>query len=193
MPLRRFKRQYEQLSQFERGRIIGMMEAGWSARRVARQLGRSDSVCEEVLGPVDPRGVLYTRTCLRTPSTDQSSRDRHMVRNSRVRPPASSPPSRHSYFSLIFYPTGQAYSTFYFLVLPIPHGQPARGYIHFHLQPMREHPHSSQQCKIFHDMKITLSPSSRIPSSQPIACMLHRRLNISTKVKPHITDFKIWD
>ncbi|GFX46397.1 uncharacterized protein TNCV_238591 [Trichonephila clavipes] len=31
-PLRRFRRQYEQLSQFERGRIIGMMEAGWPAR-----------------------------------------------------------------------------------------------------------------------------------------------------------------
>ncbi|GFY09921.1 transposable element Tcb2 transposase [Trichonephila clavipes] len=44
MPLRRFRRLYEQLSQFERGRIIGTMEAGWSARRVARQLGRCDSV-----------------------------------------------------------------------------------------------------------------------------------------------------
>ncbi|GFU23276.1 transposable element Tcb2 transposase [Trichonephila clavipes] len=44
MPLRRFRRQYEQLSQFERGKIIGMMEAGWSARRVARQLGRSHFV-----------------------------------------------------------------------------------------------------------------------------------------------------
>ncbi|GFU84470.1 transposable element Tcb1 transposase [Trichonephila clavipes] len=39
MPLRRFRRQYEQLLQFERGRIIGMVEAGWSARRVARQSG----------------------------------------------------------------------------------------------------------------------------------------------------------
>ncbi|GFW57735.1 uncharacterized protein TNCV_2926541 [Trichonephila clavipes] len=44
MSLRRFRRQYEQLSQFERGRIIGMLEDGWSARRVARQLGRSDCV-----------------------------------------------------------------------------------------------------------------------------------------------------
>ncbi|GFW51148.1 uncharacterized protein TNCV_3594301 [Trichonephila clavipes] len=47
MPLRHFRRQYEQLSQFERGRIIhpiGMMEAGLSARRVAHQLGRSDCV-----------------------------------------------------------------------------------------------------------------------------------------------------
>ncbi|GFX48771.1 hypothetical protein TNCV_3479551 [Trichonephila clavipes] len=45
MPLRRFRRQYEQLLQFKRGEgIIGMMEAGWSARRVARQLGHSDCV-----------------------------------------------------------------------------------------------------------------------------------------------------
>ncbi|GFU86587.1 hypothetical protein TNCV_4480231 [Trichonephila clavipes] len=32
VPLRRFRRQYEQLLQFERGRIIGMMKVGWSAR-----------------------------------------------------------------------------------------------------------------------------------------------------------------
>ncbi|GFX17740.1 uncharacterized protein TNCV_475401 [Trichonephila clavipes] len=44
MALRRFRRQYEHLSQFEWGRIIGKMEAEWSARRVARQLGRSDCV-----------------------------------------------------------------------------------------------------------------------------------------------------
>ncbi|GFV34086.1 uncharacterized protein TNCV_4121831 [Trichonephila clavipes] len=44
MLLRRFRRQYGQLSQFERERIIGMMEARWSDKRVARQLGRSDSV-----------------------------------------------------------------------------------------------------------------------------------------------------
>ncbi|GFW61512.1 transposable element Tcb2 transposase [Trichonephila clavipes] len=44
MPLRRSRSQYQQLSQFERGKIIGMVEAGWSAGRVARQLGRSDCV-----------------------------------------------------------------------------------------------------------------------------------------------------
>ncbi|GFX82681.1 transposable element Tcb2 transposase [Trichonephila clavipes] len=31
MPLRRFRRQYEQLSQFKRWRIIGVMKVGWSA------------------------------------------------------------------------------------------------------------------------------------------------------------------
>ncbi|GFX22566.1 transposable element Tcb2 transposase [Trichonephila clavipes] len=44
MPLRRFRRQYEQLWQFEMERIIGMMEAVWSARQVARQLGSSHCV-----------------------------------------------------------------------------------------------------------------------------------------------------
>ncbi|GFT04713.1 transposable element Tcb2 transposase [Trichonephila clavipes] len=39
MALRLFRRQYEHLSQFEMRRIISMMEAGWSARRVSRQLG----------------------------------------------------------------------------------------------------------------------------------------------------------
>ncbi|GFW49608.1 hypothetical protein TNCV_2843891 [Trichonephila clavipes] len=36
MQLHRFRRRYKQLSQFERGRLIGMMEAGWSDRRVAK-------------------------------------------------------------------------------------------------------------------------------------------------------------
>ncbi|GFX91607.1 transposable element Tcb2 transposase [Trichonephila clavipes] len=44
MPLSHFRRQYEQLSQFEKGRTIGMMETGWSARRVACQLGRFDCI-----------------------------------------------------------------------------------------------------------------------------------------------------
>ncbi|GFT70561.1 transposable element Tcb2 transposase [Trichonephila clavipes] len=46
----RFRRQYEQLSQLERGRIIGMREAGWSARQTPRQLGRSDCVVAPSLG-----------------------------------------------------------------------------------------------------------------------------------------------
>ncbi|GFU94990.1 transposable element Tcb2 transposase [Trichonephila clavipes] len=65
IPLRRFRRQYEQLSQFERGRIIGMMEAGWSARRVVRELRRSDCVTSR-------------------------REDRHIVRNILVQPTASS-------------------------------------------------------------------------------------------------------
>ncbi|GFX15436.1 transposable element Tcb2 transposase [Trichonephila clavipes] len=60
MPLRRFRTQYEQLSQFERGKIIGMMEAGWSARRVVRQLGRSDCVVRR-FGDQWIREMSFTR------------------------------------------------------------------------------------------------------------------------------------
>ncbi|GFX86786.1 transposable element Tcb2 transposase [Trichonephila clavipes] len=61
MPLRRFRRQYEQLSPFERGRIIGIMEGRWSARpgsRHSQQTSRRE--------------------------------DRHIVRNARVQPTTSS-------------------------------------------------------------------------------------------------------
>ncbi|GFV49326.1 uncharacterized protein TNCV_3630121 [Trichonephila clavipes] len=34
---------YEQLSEFERGRIIGLKEAGWANRRIARHMGGSDA------------------------------------------------------------------------------------------------------------------------------------------------------
>ncbi|GFV41273.1 transposable element Tcb2 transposase [Trichonephila clavipes] len=39
---------------------------------------------------VDPRDVIYMKTRLRTPSKDQSSKDRHIVTNAPVRPTASS-------------------------------------------------------------------------------------------------------
>ncbi|GFT09619.1 cGMP-inhibited 3',5'-cyclic phosphodiesterase A [Trichonephila clavipes] len=42
MLIRRHRRPHEQLSEFERGRIIGMMEAGWSVRQVTGLVGRSD-------------------------------------------------------------------------------------------------------------------------------------------------------
>ncbi|GFT40434.1 hypothetical protein TNCV_1646361 [Trichonephila clavipes] len=43
MPRRRIRAHYEQLSEFERGRIIGLEEAGWANRRIARHMGRSDA------------------------------------------------------------------------------------------------------------------------------------------------------
>ncbi|GFU34513.1 transposable element Tcb1 transposase [Trichonephila clavipes] len=48
-----------------------MMKARWSARRVVRQLWHIDCVVKEVLGLMDQRDVNYTKTRLRTPSTDQ--------------------------------------------------------------------------------------------------------------------------
>ncbi|GFU99164.1 transposable element Tcb2 transposase [Trichonephila clavipes] len=64
MSLRHFRRLYEQLSQFEKGRIIGMIKAGWSARQVPRQC-HSDCVTSR-------------------------REDRHIVRDARVQPTVSS-------------------------------------------------------------------------------------------------------
>ncbi|GFX08065.1 transposable element Tc1 transposase [Trichonephila clavipes] len=42
MPGERARRHFSQLSEFERGLIIGMKTAGWSTRRVAGQVDRSE-------------------------------------------------------------------------------------------------------------------------------------------------------
>ncbi|GFV68034.1 HTH_Tnp_Tc3_2 domain-containing protein [Trichonephila clavipes] len=43
MPRRRIRVHYEQLSECERGRIVGLKEAGWANRRITRHMGRSDA------------------------------------------------------------------------------------------------------------------------------------------------------
>ncbi|GFW58575.1 transposable element Tcb2 transposase [Trichonephila clavipes] len=90
VPLCRFRRQYEQLTQFETGRIIGMLEAGWSARRVARSLGRSDCVVRRCWDQWI-REISFTRR----PGSEhprQTSRreESHVARNTRVQPTVSS-------------------------------------------------------------------------------------------------------
>ncbi|GFW66670.1 hypothetical protein TNCV_1371031 [Trichonephila clavipes] len=42
-PRSRIQAHYEQLSEFERGRIIGLKDAGWANRRTARHMGRNDA------------------------------------------------------------------------------------------------------------------------------------------------------
>ncbi|GFX75449.1 uncharacterized protein TNCV_2547201 [Trichonephila clavipes] len=42
MPCKRAKRHFSQLSEFERGLIIGMKTADWSMHRVAGQVDRSE-------------------------------------------------------------------------------------------------------------------------------------------------------
>ncbi|GFS77459.1 transposable element Tcb1 transposase [Trichonephila clavipes] len=42
MPGKRVRRHFSQLSEFERGLIIGMKTAGWSTRHVAGQVDRSE-------------------------------------------------------------------------------------------------------------------------------------------------------
>ncbi|GFY09196.1 hypothetical protein TNCV_4663861 [Trichonephila clavipes] len=43
MTCRRIRAHYEQLSEFVRGRIIGLKEAGWANWRIAHHMGRRDA------------------------------------------------------------------------------------------------------------------------------------------------------
>ncbi|GFW61871.1 hypothetical protein TNCV_4668961 [Trichonephila clavipes] len=49
MPRRRIRAHFEQLSEFERGPIIGLKEAGWANRRIARHMG-------QVMRPLEDAG-----------------------------------------------------------------------------------------------------------------------------------------
>ncbi|PRD34960.1 UNVERIFIED_CONTAM: hypothetical protein NCL1_13003 [Trichonephila clavipes] len=44
MPRCRIRARYEQLSEFERGRISGLKEAGWANLRISRHMDRSNAV-----------------------------------------------------------------------------------------------------------------------------------------------------
>ncbi|GFX52083.1 HTH_Tnp_Tc3_2 domain-containing protein [Trichonephila clavipes] len=61
MPLRRNRGQYEQLTDFDRGRMIGLREAGWSNRRIGRLLGRSDMVVARCWQQWITEGRVYRR------------------------------------------------------------------------------------------------------------------------------------
>ncbi|GBN57469.1 hypothetical protein AVEN_214902-1 [Araneus ventricosus] len=47
MPLRRRRSHYEQLTEFERGRVIGLREGGFSFRDIAERLGRNVSTVHD--------------------------------------------------------------------------------------------------------------------------------------------------
>ncbi|GFU90745.1 hypothetical protein TNCV_4182991 [Trichonephila clavipes] len=80
MPLRRNRRQYEQLTDFDRGRIIGLREAGWSNRRIgATSVGRYGSC--SVLATVDHRRhPVPSRETIRRRLTEVGLRSRRPLR-----------------------------------------------------------------------------------------------------------------
>ncbi|GFV93967.1 transposable element Tcb2 transposase [Trichonephila clavipes] len=96
MRLRRFRRQYEQLSQFERGKIIDKIEVGWSPRHDTLQFGRSDCVVRRCWDQW-MREMSFTRKpCPGRSRQISHGENRHIVRNARVQPTASHwPPFRH--------------------------------------------------------------------------------------------------
>ncbi|GFV98551.1 HTH_38 domain-containing protein [Trichonephila clavipes] len=75
MPLRRNRRQYEQLTD-DRGRIIGLREAGWSNRRIGRHLGRSDMVVARCWQQWITEGRVYRRGGSGRPRNTNDREDR---------------------------------------------------------------------------------------------------------------------
>ncbi|GFX11849.1 HTH_Tnp_Tc3_2 domain-containing protein [Trichonephila clavipes] len=67
-----------------------MMEAGWSDRRVARQLGRSDCVVRRCWDQWIREMSFTQRPGSGRPRRTSRREDRHIVRNARVQPTASS-------------------------------------------------------------------------------------------------------
>ncbi|GFW33247.1 uncharacterized protein TNCV_2859251 [Trichonephila clavipes] len=62
MPGRRARRHFSQLSEFERGLIIGMKTAGWSTRRVAGQVNRSKCAVRNCWEQWTREGTLARKT-----------------------------------------------------------------------------------------------------------------------------------
>ncbi|GFW77319.1 HTH_Tnp_Tc3_2 domain-containing protein [Trichonephila clavipes] len=102
IPLRRNRRQYEQLTDFDRGRIIGLREAGWSNRRIGRHLGRSDMVVARCWQQWITEGRVYRRGGSGRPRNTNDREDRAIRRVATSAPTTSLasiqrhlPPSRH--------------------------------------------------------------------------------------------------
>ncbi|GFV08882.1 transposable element Tcb2 transposase [Trichonephila clavipes] len=138
MPLRRFRRQYEQLSQIDKGRIINKMEAGWSGRRVARQIGRTDCVVKSCWNQWI-RGMSFTRRPDPGHPRQTSRReDRHIVRNARVQQTASSAASqsqRHTTPTAGVTVWGAITDNILSSVIWIHETRAAQRYVHYILQP----------------------------------------------------------
>ncbi|GFV11747.1 HTH_Tnp_Tc3_2 domain-containing protein [Trichonephila clavipes] len=101
MPLRRNRRQYEQLTDFD-SRIIGLREAGWSNRRIGRHLGRSDMVVARCWQQWITEGRVYRRGGSGRPRNTNDREDRAIRRVATSAPTTSLasiqrhlPPSRH--------------------------------------------------------------------------------------------------
>ncbi|GFV69293.1 transposable element Tcb1 transposase [Trichonephila clavipes] len=87
MPLCRFQRPYEQLSQFERGKIIGMMEAGWSARCHLHEDQAQDALDRPVVEKTATSAAIQAQVAhsLGVPVSSRTIRRRHLGSRSPLR------------------------------------------------------------------------------------------------------------
>ncbi|GFX79226.1 transposable element Tcb1 transposase [Trichonephila clavipes] len=86
MPDKRARRHFSQLSEFERGLIIGMKTAGWSTHRVAGQLDRSECAVRNCWEQWTREGTHVRKT--ESGATRKTTRreDRRIVRQALVDP-----------------------------------------------------------------------------------------------------------
>src|SRR5882724_6405271 len=80
MPRRRTRAPYQQLSEFERGRIIGMCEAGMTSRAVAERVGRDHTTVLRLWQQWQGEGTHTRRPGTRPPRRTTEREDRRISR-----------------------------------------------------------------------------------------------------------------
>ncbi|GBL88194.1 Transposable element Tc1 transposase [Araneus ventricosus] len=83
MPLRRRRSHYEQLTKFERGRVIGLREGGFSFRDIAERLGRNVSTVHDCWVRWSRYGTASRRPGSRRPR-GTTEREDHRIRRTAV-------------------------------------------------------------------------------------------------------------
>ncbi|GFY16516.1 transposable element Tc1 transposase [Trichonephila clavipes] len=86
MPDKRARRHFSQLSEFERGMIIGMKTAGWSTRRVAGQVDRSECAVRNCWEQWTRERTHAWKTGSGATRKTTRREDRRIVRQARVDP-----------------------------------------------------------------------------------------------------------
>ncbi|GFW05321.1 transposable element Tcb1 transposase [Trichonephila clavipes] len=86
MPGKRARRHFSQLSEFERGLIIGMKTAGWSTCRVAGQVDRSECAVRNCWEQWTREGTHARKTGSRVTRKTTRREDRRIVRQALVDP-----------------------------------------------------------------------------------------------------------
>ncbi|UYV71394.1 hypothetical protein LAZ67_8002960 [Cordylochernes scorpioides] len=80
MPRRKIRAHYEQMSEFETGRAIGLKEAGWSNRLIARHLCRSDAAIRRCWQKWVNNGSMQRQDGSGRPRATTEREDRAIVR-----------------------------------------------------------------------------------------------------------------
>ncbi|GFX68591.1 transposable element Tcb2 transposase [Trichonephila clavipes] len=86
MPGKRARRHFSQLSEFERGLFIGMKTAGWSTRRVASQVDRSECAVRNCCEQWTREGTHARKTGSEATRKTTRRKDRRTVRQALVDP-----------------------------------------------------------------------------------------------------------